>query len=102
MLMKVNVQSVNFNIDQKLVDFVQTKMDNLEKFYDKIIGADVYLKVQKTSDKENKIAEIKINIPGDDLMVKKQCKTFEEGVDLAAESLRRQLRKRKEKQRINH
>ncbi|MCB0476237.1 MAG: ribosome-associated translation inhibitor RaiA [Flavobacteriaceae bacterium] len=100
--MKVNVQSVNFNIDQKLVDFVQTKMDNLEKFYDKIIGADVYLKVQKTSDKENKIAEIKINIPGDDLMVKKQCKTFEEGVDLAAESLRRQLRKRKEKQRINH
>lgn len=102
MLMKVNVQSVNFNIDQKLIDFVQIKMDNLEKFHDKIISADVYLKVQKTSDKENKIAEIKINIPGDDLMVKKQCKTFEEGVDLAAESLRRQLRKRKEKQRINH
>ena len=100
--MKVNVQSVNFNIDQKLIDFVQIKMDNLEKFHDKIISADVYLKVQKTSDKENKIAEIKINIPGDDLMVKKQCKTFEEGVDLAAESLRRQLRKRKEKQRINH
>ena len=102
MLMKVNLQSVNFTIDQKLVDFVQNRMDSLEKFHDKIIGAEVYLKVQKTSDKENKIAEIKMNIPGDDLIVKKQCKTFEEGVDLAADSLRRQLRKRKEKQRVNH
>ena len=102
MLMKVNLQSVNFTIDQKLVDFVQNKMDNLEKFHDKVIGADVYLKVQKTAEKENKIAEIKMNIPGDDLIVKKQCKTFEEGVDLAADSLRRQLRKRKEKQRVNH
>lgn len=101
MRMKVNVQSVNFNIDQSLVDFIQNKLDNLEKFYDKIIGADVYLKVHKTSEKENKTADIKLRIPGDELIVKKQCKSFEACVDIAAESLRRQLQKKKEKQRIH-
>jgi ribosomal subunit interface protein len=76
--MKVNVQAVNFTVDKKLVDFVQERMDKLEKYYDKVVSADVFLKVEKTSDKENKIAEIKINVPGDDFVVKKQCKIFEE------------------------
>jgi putative sigma-54 modulation protein len=97
--MKVFVQSVNFNIDQALVDFIEKKVSNLEKFNEKIIDAEVFLKVQNTSDKENKISEIKINIPGNDVVVKKESKTFEEGISLAVESLRRQLLKRKEKQR---
>jgi len=99
--MKVNIQSVNFNIDQNLVEFVNTKVDNLDKFYDNIIEADVYLKVQNTSEKENKIVDIKLNIPGDELIVKKQCKSFEEGIDLATGALKRQLRKKKEKQRTH-
>ena len=102
MRMKVNVQSVNFNIDQKLVDFTQIKVDNLEKYYDKIIGAVVYLKLQNTSDKVNKIAEIKLKIAGDELIVKKLGKTFEEGIDLAVDSLKRQLNKKKEIQRAHH
>lgn len=97
--MKVFVQSVNFNIDQALVDFIEKKVSNLEKFNEKIIDAEVFLKVQNTSEKENKISEIKINIPGNDVVVKKESKTFEEGISLAVESLRRQLLKRKEKQR---
>ena len=72
-------------------------MDKLEKYYDKIVSSDVFLKVEKTSDKENKIVEIKLLVPGDDFIVKKQCKTFEEAVELAAESLERLLVKRKEK-----
>ncbi|MCC4230217.1 ribosome hibernation-promoting factor, HPF/YfiA family [Zunongwangia profunda] len=95
--MKVNVQSVNFNADQKLIGFIQKKMDKLENFYSKVIFADVYLKVQKTSDKENKITEILLSIPGGDVMVKKTCKTFEESVDECVNSLQRQLIKRKEK-----
>jgi putative sigma-54 modulation protein len=102
MRMKVDVQSVNFNIDQKLVDFTQIKVDNLEKYYDKIIGAVVYLKLQNTSDKVNKIAEIKLKIAGDELIVKKLGKTFEEGIDLAVDSLKRQLNKKKEIQRAHH
>ncbi len=95
--MKVNVQAVNFTVDGKLVDFVQERVDRLEKYYDKVVSSDVFLKVEKTSEKENKFAEVKVHVPGDDLIVKKQCKTFEEAVDLAVESLERSLVKRKEK-----
>lgn len=99
--MKVNVHAVNFSVDAKLVGFVQERLDKLEKYYDKVVSADVYLKVENTSDKENKIAEIKINVPGDDFVVKKQCKSFEEAVELAADSLERLLVKRKEKIRTH-
>jgi len=99
--MKVNVHAVNFNVDRKLVDFVQERMDKLEKYYDKVVASDVYLKVEKTSDKENKIAEIKMHVPGDDFLVKKQCKTFEEAIEQASESLERLLVKRKEKIRTH-
>ncbi len=95
--MKVNVQSVNFNADQKLIDFIQARLDKLEHFYDKIIYADVFLKVQKTSEKENKITEILLSIPGGDVIVKKRCKKFEECVDESVNTLQRQLVKRKEK-----
>ena len=95
--MKVSIHAVNFNVDGKLVGFVQERMDKLEKYYDKVVSSDVYLKVEKTSDKENKIVEVKINVPGDGFLVKKQCKTFEEALELSADSLERLLFKRKEK-----
>ena len=99
--MKVNVQAVNFTVDGKLLDFIQERMDKLEKYYDKVVSADVFLKVEKTSEKENKFVEIKINVPGDDFLVKKHCKTFEEAVELSSESLERLLVKRKEKIRYH-
>ena len=99
--MKVNVHAVNFTVDGKLVDFIQERMNKLEKYYDKVVDADIYLKVEKTSDKENKIVEIKVNVPGDDFMLKNQCKTFEEAVENASESLERLLVKRKEKLRTH-
>lgn len=97
--MIVRIQSVNFNADAGLIEFVENKLNTLERYYDKIVGSEVFLKVQQTSDKENKIVEIKLNIPGNDFVVKKQCKTFEEGVMLATDSLKRQLAKKKEKLR---
>ncbi len=97
--MKVFVQSVNFNADKKLVDFVEKKAMGLEKYHDKIIDAEVFLKVQKTSEKENKITELKINIPGSELIVKKETKTFEEGISIVVDSMKRQLKKSKEKER---
>lgn len=100
-IMKVDVHAVNFTVDRKLVDFIQERMDKLEKYYDRVVSADVFLKVERTSDKENKAVEIKINVPGDDFLVKKQCKTFEEAIELSAESLERLLVKRKEKIRAH-
>ncbi|MFX0557270.1 HPF/RaiA family ribosome-associated protein [Maribacter sp. CXY002] len=98
--MKVYAQSVNFNADVKLINFLQNRLDKLETFYDKVISSDVYLKLGNTSAKENKIVEIKLNVPKDKFMVKKQCKSFEEAVDVACSSLERRLKKRKEKLRI--
>ena len=97
--MKVNTQSVNFTADKKLINFIQKRMNKLEMFYDKVIKTDVLLKVENTSDKENKIVEARVSVPGDSFIVKKQCKTFEEGTDNAVSSLERQLKKRKEKLR---
>lgn len=97
--MKVIVQSVNFNADKGLIDFVEKKVAGLEKYYDKIVDSEVFLKVLQTSEKENKTVDIKINIPGNDIVVKKQCKTFEEGTMVAVDSLKRKLAREKEKTR---
>ena len=97
--MNVNVNAVNFSVDRKLVVFIQERLTKLEKYYDKVVSADVFLKVEKTSEKENKVVEVKIHVPGDDFMVKKQYRTFEEALEVSAESLERLLVKRKEKVR---
>ena len=99
--MKVNTQSVNFNADKKLINFIQNRLEKLDKYYDKVIDADVYLKLDNTNGKENKIFEVRLNVPGDKFVVKKQSKSFEEGTDLAIGSLQRQLKKRKEKIRTH-
>ena len=95
--MKINVQSVNFSADQKLVNFIHAKLDKLENHFDNVIHANVYLKVEKTSGKENKISEILLSVPGDGVICKKRSKKFEVGVDECVSSLQRQLQKRKKK-----
>jgi putative sigma-54 modulation protein len=97
--MKVNTQSVNFTADKKLINFIQNRMNKLDRYYDKVIKSDVFLKVENTSDKENKVFEARVDVPGDSFVVKKICKTFEESTDSAVDSLERQLKKRKEKLR---
>ena len=97
--MKVDVNAVNFTVDAKLVAFIQDRMDKLEKFYDRIVSADVFLRVENTSEKENKVVEFIMHVPGDDIIVKKQCKTFEEATDQCADTVERLLLKRKEKEK---
>lgn len=97
--MKIRVQSIHFTADVKLLDFIQKKADKLDQFFDQIISGEVYLKLENTEDEANKITEIKLLIPGNDLFAKEQCKSFEEATDKAIESLRRQIDKHKEKAR---
>ncbi len=97
--MKVNVQTPNFAAKDELLVFIERKLSKLEQFYSKIVFADVFLKVQKTSEKENKIVEVLLSIPGDDVMVKKEAKTFEEAIDEVVKTLERQLKKRKQKEK---
>ena len=95
--MNIKVNSVRFDADQKLIDHVQKKVNKLAQFFDGIIGAEVFLRLENVQDDDNKIAEVKLLIPGNDLFVKKQSKTFEEAVNKAVETLNRQVTKYKEK-----
>jgi putative sigma-54 modulation protein len=95
--MEVQVHAIHFTADQKLIDFIEEKVSKLELFFDNIIACEVYLKLDKSQEKENKISEVKLLIPGKTLIAKKQCKSFEEATDLATEALRKQVKKHKEK-----
>jgi putative sigma-54 modulation protein len=99
--MKITVQAIHFSADSKLVDFIQKKANKLDQFYDQIISGEVYLKLEKAEVEANKISEIKLLIPGNQLFAKEQCKTFEEATDLAIESLRKQIEKHKQKIRTH-
>lgn len=95
--MTTTIQSVHFNADRKLVEFINEKVGKLNQFYEGIIGSDVILRLNKSSDNLNKIAEIKVRLAGNDLFAKKQCATFEEAIDSAVDALRSQVKKHKEK-----
>ncbi len=93
----VNVEAVHFTADQQLVDFINVKVDKLNKFFDNIVNTDVILKVEKKESFENKIVEIKMNVPGKELFAKKTGDSFESATDECVEALRRQVKKYKER-----
>ncbi|TRX49357.1 ribosome-associated translation inhibitor RaiA [Fulvivirga sp. M361] len=95
--MKLQMHSIHFDADSKLLDFIQKKVDKLETFYDRMVDGEVFLKVNNDSI-ENKTVEIKLNIPGNQLFAKEDAKSFEEATDLATDALRRQIKKFKLKQ----
>ncbi|MCH2199337.1 MAG: ribosome-associated translation inhibitor RaiA [Flavobacteriales bacterium] len=97
--MQVQVHSIHFDADQKLITFINEKLQKLTTFHDQIIGGEVFLRLEKSDVNENKVAEIKLHVPGKDLFAKRQCRTFEEATDDAVEALRRQIRKQRDKAR---
>ena len=92
------MHSIHFKADQKLIDFINEKVTKLQLFFDQIIVSEVFLRLDKNTEKENKVAEVKILIPGKELFAKKQCKTFEEAADLCVDALKSQVKKHKDKQ----
>lgn len=95
--MQIQVQSIHFDADRKLIQFIEEKLSKLTTFHDRIVSGQVFLRLDKSDVNENKIAEIKLSIPGKDLFARKQCKSFEEATDDAVEALRRQINKHKTK-----
>ena len=95
--MNVQIQSVKFDADKRLVDFVEGKMSKLDKFSERIVSSDVILKVDKDHEKGNKVATMTIYMPGEDLVAEGRARSFEEAVDEAIEILKRGIVKQKEK-----
>ncbi len=99
--MNIKVHSIRFDADSKLLSFIDSKASKLLQYYEDIISTEVFLKLENVDSKENKIVEIRLEVPGNPIFAKKQCKTFEEATDLTVEALRKQLTKLKAKQRQN-
>jgi len=97
--MNINIQSIGFVADVKLENFIESKLEKIMKLNDDVLGAEVFLKVEKAASIDNKIVEVSLNAKGGDFFAKKQSKTFEESTDLAIEALRKQVVKHKEKLR---
>jgi putative sigma-54 modulation protein len=95
--MDVRFHSVNFTADVKLLNFIQKKMNKLELYFDNVVNADAYLKVESSNSRDNKFVELKLSVPGKDLIVKKHSKTFEEAADISIGALKRSLLRYKEK-----
>ena len=97
--MNIQIHSVRFDADKKLIDFVHQKLEKLTQFDEDIVSAEVYLRLDKDQERENKISEIKLVLPGVPLFAKKQSKTFEEATDDAIDALKKQITKHKQKKR---
>lgn len=96
--MDLQIQTIHFDADQKLKQFTEKKVGKLETFYNKIVNAEVFLKLENDgSSVRNKIAEVRLQVPGATLFAAEKSKVFEESIDLAINSLRKQLSRHKEK-----
>ena len=90
--MRLQVHSIHFNADRKLIDFIQNKIDKLETFYDRLVDGEVFLRINNEGI-DNKTVEIKLKVPGNQLFAKEHARSFEAATDLATEALRTQLKK---------
>ena len=95
--MKLQMHSIRFTADQRLIDFIQKKADKLDKFFDRIIDGEVFMRLDKDNNMENKVIEIKLNLSKNQLFAKERAKTFEAATDLSLEALKRQIIKHKDK-----
>ncbi len=97
--MRLQMQAVRFNADERLLAFIQQKMNKLETFYDNITSGDVFLKLDKSENNKihKKLVEVKLYVPGGSVFVREKGTTFEEATDLAIDTLKMRVKKFKNK-----
>ena len=94
--MKLQVHSIHFDADKKLIDFIQKKVNKLETFYDRLVDGEVFLRLNNEGI-DNKTVEIKLKVPGNHLFATEKARSFEAATDLATDALRMQIKKFKTK-----
>lgn len=97
--MNIQINDVNFNAEAQLMDFARKKAEKLYGLYEGIVGVEVTYKLENSHEENNKTAEIRIKVPGNDLFAKKTQKSFEEATEASVLALRKQLEKFKDKVR---
>jgi putative sigma-54 modulation protein len=97
--MEITIQSVNFDADQRLLDFIREKVSKLHQFFDRIVTIQVFLHVEKNTEKGNKLVEMKVLVPQETLVASQRSVTFESAFDLLIDQMSRQVKKYKSKMR---
>lgn len=97
--MKIRVEALHFDADQKLIEFIKKKLSKIERFYDQILDVNVSLKLENSGQVRDKIIEVLVSVPGDTIFVKEVDKTFETATDKVVDTLKRQVIRHKEMQR---
>ena len=99
--MNIQINSIHFNADKKLKDFISTKVNRLDQYDDGILSAEVNLSLEKSQTKnfDSKVSKIKVFISGGDFFAEKKSQTFEAATDAAVTAIKNQLVKNKEKKR---
>ena len=97
--MKLQIQSLHFTADKKLVNFMESKLTKLGKYFDRILDVDVIMRLENTGRIKEKVVELKIKIPGSVVFVKESSNKFENATESAYQNARRQLIKYKERRR---
>lgn len=101
--MKLQIHSVHFDADKKLLEFIEKRVSKLETFFDRITGGEVYLRLEKGEhSRDNKTVEIKLFIPNNNVFAKEKDSSFEAATDAAVEALKKQVSKHKTKMRDKH
>ncbi len=95
--MNIRFRAVNYSAKDDLIDFTNKRVRKIGNFYNRIIGIEVTTKITNSNDAINKVAELRCLIPGDDVIVRKKGKSFEEAIANASDTAERTLKKRKEK-----
>jgi putative sigma-54 modulation protein len=95
--MEITIQSLHFTANADLNNFVIDKVNKLAHHYDRILSANVVLKVDKSKTADNKVCEIRLAVPGEDLFAKNQYETFEEATTATVDALENQITKMKAK-----
>ncbi|HJW31010.1 MAG TPA: ribosome-associated translation inhibitor RaiA [Saprospiraceae bacterium] len=98
--MKINMSAVHFDADQKLTTYIEKKMAKLDQFFDRIIDAQVFLKLENSGQVRDKIVELKLQVPGDILIATEVSKTFEASTDAVIDNMKRQLNRYKERLQV--
>lgn len=93
--MNVQIQSVKFDADRKLIDYIEQRFEKLDRFDDSIISAEAILKLDHDQEHGNKVVVLKLSVKGDDLVAERRSRSFEDAVDECYEAIRKQIEKRK-------
>jgi putative sigma-54 modulation protein len=99
--MKINIQTVHFSMNSNLQKYIDKRLSKLSLYYNRIVSVDLYLNLDNQSSQANKSVELRVNFPGDDVVVDKKSESFEKLLDIAASTAERMLKRRKDKARIS-